>query len=140
MGRKKLVTTPALERIFAQIGENIRLARLRRRFSAEIVAQRAGITRNTLRAIERGNTSVSMGAYANVLNSLGLEEDLNLVARDDVLGRKLQDAGLPTKARSPRIKRTLSPALSAKVPSPATKSVINLTSKPGATTVKKPHE
>ena len=107
MSRKKIVTTPYLERVFAQIGENIRLARLRRRFSAEIVAQRAGIARNTLRAIERGDTSVTMGAYANVLNSLGLEKDLTLVARDDELGRKLQDAGLPTKARAPRIKRTV---------------------------------
>ena len=108
MGRNRLVTTPFLERVFAQIGENIRLARLRRRFSAEIVAQRAGITRNTLRAIERGNTSVSMGAYANVLNSLGLEKDLTLIARDDELGRKLQDLGLPTKARAPKIRRTVS--------------------------------
>lgn len=83
------------------------MARLRRRFSAEIVAQRAGITRNTLRAIERGNTSVSMGAYANVLNSLGLEKDLTLIARDDELGRKLQDLGLPTKARAPKLKRTV---------------------------------
>ena len=105
MGRKKIVTTPYLERVFAQIGENIRLARLRRRFSAEIVAQRAGIARNTLRAIERGETSVTMGAFVNVLNSLGLEKDLELIARDDVLGRKLQDIGLPTRARAPRIKR-----------------------------------
>lgn len=107
MGRKKVVTTPFLERVFVHLGENIRLARLRRRFSAEIVAQRAGVARNTLRAIERGDTSVTMGAYANVLNSLGLEKDLALVARDDELGRKLQDAGLPTKARSPRIKRSV---------------------------------
>lgn len=116
MGRKKIVTTPYLERVFAQIGENIRLARLRRRFSAEIVAQRAGIARNTLRAIERGDTSVTMGAYANVLNSLGLEKDLTLVARDDELGRKLQDAGLPNKARAPRIKRTVSTAVRRSAP------------------------
>ncbi len=105
MGRKRIVTTPALERIFTQLGENIRLARLRRRFSAAIVAQRAGIARNTLRAIERGDTNVTMGAYANVLNSLGLEKDLESLARDDELGRRLQDAGLPLKARAPRLKR-----------------------------------
>lgn len=108
MGRKKVVTTPSLERVFVQLGENIRLARLRRRFSAEIVAQRAGIARNTLRAIERGDTRVSMGAYANVLNSLGLEEDLTALARDDELGRKLQDAGLATKARAPKVRHLVS--------------------------------
>ncbi len=105
MGRNRIVTTPHLERIFAQLGENIRLARLRRRFSAAIVAERAGIARNTLRAIERGESNVTIGAYVSVLNSLGLENDLTSLARDDELGRKLQDAGLPTKARAPRIKR-----------------------------------
>ena len=111
MGRKRIVTTPLLERLFTQIGENIRAARLRRRFSADIVAQRAGITRSTLRAIERGELSVSMGAYAAVLNSLGLQKDLESIARDDELGRKIQDAGLPTRARAPKIKVTLSSEL-----------------------------
>ena len=104
MARTKIITTPALERLFYQMGENIRLARLRRRFSASIVAERAGISRNTLRAIEHGDPSVTFGAYANVLFSLGLEKDLGLIARDDDLGRKLQDAGLPTRARAPKIK------------------------------------
>jgi transcriptional regulator with XRE-family HTH domain len=111
MGRKKVITTPSLERIFAGLGENIRLARLRRRFSASIVARRAGIARNTLRAIERGDPSVTFGAYANVLFSLGLEKDLGQVAHDDELGRRLQDAGLPTKARAPKL---ISKALSEK--------------------------
>lgn len=104
MGRQSIVTTPMLERIFVQIGQNIRAARLRRRFSADIVAQRAGITRNTLRSIERGETSVSLGAFASVLNSLGLEKDLQSIAQDDELGRKLLDAGLPMRARAPRYK------------------------------------
>ncbi len=110
MGRKKIVTSPSLERLFSQLGENIRLARLRRRFSASIVAQRAGISRNTLRAIERGDSSVTLSAFANVLFSLGLEKDLETIARDDELGRKLQDAGLPTKARAPRLKPSLNTA------------------------------
>lgn len=65
----------------------------------QLVAERAGMSRTTLRGIERGDASVTLGAYANVLHSLGLHEDLGLVARDDELGRKLQDAALPTRAR-----------------------------------------
>jgi transcriptional regulator with XRE-family HTH domain len=105
MGRKKSIVLPSVQRLLAQLGENIHLARLRRNFSTEMVAVRAGIARNTLRAIERGDPSVTFGAYANVLFCLGLEKDLGLIAKDDELGRKLQDAGLPVKARSPRIKK-----------------------------------
>lgn len=102
MGRKRQIILPILQHILAELGENIRLARLRRRFSTVIVAERAGIARNTLRAIERGDANVTFGAYVNVLLTLGLEKDLKLLARDDELGRKLQDANLPTKIRAPR--------------------------------------
>ena len=103
MGREKNIILPSLQRILAELGENIRLARLRRKFSAAMVAERAGISRNTLRAIEKGDARVTFGSYANVLLTLGLEKDLTLIAHDDELGRKLQDAGLHTKARAPRI-------------------------------------
>jgi transcriptional regulator with XRE-family HTH domain len=102
MPRKTSSNLPALQRILAALGENIRLARLRRQYSAAIVAERAGMTRNTLRAIEKGNAQVSLGAYANVLLSLGLEKDLNKVAQDDELGRKLQDINLPVRVRAPK--------------------------------------
>lgn len=102
MGREKSAPFPLLQRILAEVGENIRLARLRRKFSSAIVAERAGIARNTLRAIERGSMSVTFGAYANVLLSLGLEKDLKLIARDDELGRKLQDMNLTVKLRAPK--------------------------------------
>lgn len=105
MSKKTNKPLPVVQRLLRQLGENIHLARLRRRFPAAIVAERAGIARNTLRAIERGEPSVSLGSYANVLLSLGLEKDLSFIARDDELGRKLQDAGLPTKARAPRMSR-----------------------------------
>lgn len=108
MGREKIIVLPSLQRLTAELGENIRLARLRRKISTTMIAERAGISRNTLRAIERGDTSVTFGAYANVLLTLGLEKDLRLIARDDELGRKLQDAGLPTKARAPRLSRSKS--------------------------------
>ncbi len=103
MGKKTSTPLPLLRRLLTQLGENIRLARLRRKFPAALVAERAGMTRNTLRAIEKGDPTVSFGAYANVLFSLGLAQDLALIAKDDALGRKLQDAGLSTKMRAPRL-------------------------------------
>lgn len=95
---------PFLARILSQFGDNLKLARLRRRYAAETVAQRAGIARATLYRIEKGDPSVSLGNYARVMQALGLEEDLKTLAVDDVLGRKLQDLGLGTRARSPRRK------------------------------------
>lgn len=94
MGRKTAHPTPALEELLKSLGENIHLARLRRRISTTMLAERAGMVRNTLRAIERGDSGVTIGAYASVLFCLGLEKDLLLIGKDDSLGRKLQDAGL----------------------------------------------
>ncbi|OGT47733.1 MAG: transcriptional regulator [Gammaproteobacteria bacterium RIFCSPHIGHO2_12_FULL_38_11] len=102
---KTYTLLPTLQRTLSTLGEQIRLARLRRRFSATLIAQRAGISRNTLRSIERGEPSVALGAYASVLFSLSLEKDLLFVAKDDLLGRKLQDANLSVKARAPRVRR-----------------------------------
>ncbi len=102
MARKSTIQHPAVQRLLEQLGENIRVARLRRGFSMQLVAERAGMSRTTLRSIERGEAGVTLGAYANVLHSLGLHADLGLVARDDELGRKLQDAELPTRIRAPR--------------------------------------
>ena len=104
MDRQKNRVFPKLQRLVVELGENIRLARLRRKFSSTIVAERAGISRNTLRAVERGSPNVSFSAYLTVLHCLGLENDLKLIARDDELGRKLQDANLPIRARAPRVK------------------------------------
>ena len=102
MGRTTITPLPSLQRRLTAVGENLRLARLRRRFSSTQVAERAGISRPTLRAVERGDPSVSFGAYASVLFCLGLEQDLETLASDDELGRKLQDAELTVKRRAPR--------------------------------------
>ena len=93
---------PRLARLLHGLGGNIRQARLRRAYSAEIVAQRAGITRATLARVERGDPAVALGIYARVLQALGLEADLEHLAADDALGRKLQDADLGVRARAPR--------------------------------------
>ena len=103
MGRKTAHPSPNLEEVLKTLGENIRLARLRRRVSTTMLAERAGMVRNTLRAIERGDDGVTIGAYASVLFCLGLEKDLLLIGKDDPLGRKLQDAGLtPARKRVSR--------------------------------------
>lgn len=105
MPRTTTPPLPSVERLLQALGANIRLARLRRKLSASLVAERTGMSRPTLRAIERGDPGVTLGAVANVLHSLGLEKDLGLVGRDDELGRKLQDAELETKSRAPRVRR-----------------------------------
>lgn len=93
---------PRVARLLSELGENLRLARLRRAYSAETVAQRAGITRKTLYRVERGDPAVALGIYARVLQALGLESDLEGIAADDVLGRKLQDAKLQPRERAPK--------------------------------------
>ena len=91
MGRKTAVLSPTLEALLPRVGENIKLARLRRKITSSILAERAGMTRTTLRKIENGDSGVTFGAYASVLFCLNL---LLLLAKDDTLGRKLQDIGL----------------------------------------------
>ncbi len=93
---------PRISRILSRLGQNLKLARLRRKYSAEMVAQRAGITRKTLAGVERGDSTVAIGTYARVMQVLRLEDDLSKLAADDPLGRQLQDAGLTAKRRAPK--------------------------------------
>ena len=103
MNRKTTTIMPKTQSILTQMGEQIRLARLRRHLTAELVAERVGISRVTLSNIEKGSPSVAIGSYAAVLHALnGMDKDLLLVAKDDELGRKLQDLELPTRRRAPR--------------------------------------
>jgi len=101
--RKKMTATlfPKVIRYLAIMGENIRLARKRRHWTTESLAERAGISRTTLVAIEKGSASVSLGHYAAVLFALGLSEDLTKLAGDDPEGRKLQDID----TLSPRVQK-----------------------------------
>lgn len=92
---------PDTREILNQMGEQIKLARLRRDLPVELVAERAGISRATLWSIEKGSPTVSIGSYAAVLHALnGMDRDLLKLARDDDLGRKLQDLKLPVRKRA----------------------------------------
>jgi len=94
--------------ILATFGENIKLARLRRKLSIRSMAERAGIATSTLGNMENGSPSVSLGSYLQVLSVLRLEDDLLLIADKDPLGRQIQDAGLIVKKRAPKQKKTVS--------------------------------
>ncbi len=102
MKQKKNILLPGTQKIISVLGENIKLARLRRKYSTQQVAERANISRPTLLSIEKGNPNVSIGAYIKVLAVLGLDKDILNVAEDDVLGRKIQDAKLIIKKRAPK--------------------------------------
>lgn len=94
MKRKKQILFPKYQKVLEQLGENIKLARKRRKLTAIQVAERAGISRNTLYLLEKGTSSVSIGALFNVLRVLNLQDDFLKLAADDELGRKLQDLNL----------------------------------------------
>ena len=91
---------PSQKRLLKTLGEQIRYARLRRDLTTVQIAERAGIARTTLVKIEKGDEGVSIGQYFRVLIALGLGNDIILIARDDELGRKLQDAKLEVKERA----------------------------------------
>ena len=102
MSKSTTILFPKSVAMLKQLGKNLRLARLRRNVTAKLEAERAGISISTLAKIERGESTVSLGSYMQVLVTLNLADDILKVAADDELGRKLQDLGLPTRARAPK--------------------------------------
>ena len=89
-----------LEQKMALMGEQIKLARLRRNLSIAQVAERATCSPLTVNRIENGSPTVSIGIYARVLYALQLDDDLLLIAKEDTLGRNLQDLGLKHRQRA----------------------------------------
>ncbi|MCK5704377.1 MAG: helix-turn-helix transcriptional regulator [Cyclobacteriaceae bacterium] len=107
MANNSPVLLPKSKKILTEFGENLKLARLRRKLSSEQVSERAGMSRSTLIKIEKGYPGVGIGQYLNVLKVLGLENDFLQLAKDDILGRKIQDANLIVKERAPKRKNSL---------------------------------
>lgn len=101
MPSKPPIVFPQEQRQLDALGERLKLARLRRRLTTTAVAQRAGISRSTLYKVEAGDAGATLGTYLRVLAVLGLDGDLDVVAADDRVGRKLQDLAL-MPARRPR--------------------------------------
>ena len=100
MSKKTNLMYPSMKKNLELMGEQIKLARLRRELSASLVCERAGISRATLWQIEKGTSTVSIGSYAAVLHALGgMDKDLTLIAKDDETGRIFQDLKLKTKKR-----------------------------------------
>ena len=96
---------PAQAQRLAALGERLRAARLRRKLSTTLFAERMGASRETLRRLELGDPSIAFSHYFAALHALGLAADIDLLAQDDALGRQLQDAELPL-ARKPRVPRS----------------------------------
>lgn len=94
MNRKKQIVFPKYNQLLEQMGENLKLARKRRKLTTIQVAERADIARSTLYLIEKGDAGVALGAYFNVLRVLGLQDDIMKLGADDYFGRKLQDLNL----------------------------------------------
>lgn len=105
MAQKKVVIMPDTQEILTQMGEQIKEARVRRGMSAELVAERAGISRATVWAMEKGSPSVSMGAYAAVLHTMNyMDQDLLLIAKDEKLKNVMREIGKEERSRAPKRK------------------------------------
>ncbi|RZI45156.1 helix-turn-helix domain-containing protein [Rickettsiales endosymbiont of Peranema trichophorum] len=86
-----------------KLGQDINDARRRRRISAQLMAQRAGLSRSTIGKIEKGEPTTSMGSYGAVLFVLGMEKRMSDLVDSvhDIVGRRLEDEHLPKRVRMP---------------------------------------
>ncbi len=92
--KKDVVLYPRERKMMMDVGKQIKLARKRRKLSSALVAEKAKISRQTLWKVEKGDPSVSIGAYLSVLFALRLEKDILYIGKDDEYGRMLQDEEL----------------------------------------------
>lgn len=89
---------PNIQNQINLLGQRLRTARLRRGISTILFADRVGVSRDTLNRLEKGDPNIALGTYVRALRVLGLDKDLDAVARDDELGRKLQDLNLSRRS------------------------------------------
>ncbi len=97
--KRKALVFPKNQKVLSLLGENIKLACKRRGYTQSLLAERTGLSRLTIRKIQKGDSTVSIGHYVAVLGVLGMVDDFALVASDDELGRKLQDIKLMSKTQ-----------------------------------------
>lgn len=103
MSKRTAILMPQTVEILETMGAQIKAARLRRKIPADLVAERAGVSRATVWAIENGSPSVCIGMYAAVLHALNnMDSDFLLIAKDDELGRKLEELDIPSRKRAPK--------------------------------------
>ena len=100
MKQKRTLLMPKAQKSLAILGQNLKLARIRRRISAAMMCERTSVSHAKLKAIEQGKPSVSMAGYMSVLFCLNMHTDIEKVAADDVLGRELQDLQLPKRVHA----------------------------------------
>ena len=100
MARKTVALLPSTQRALEKVGANIKRARLRRNIRAEFLAERAGISVDTLSAIEKGVSTVSIGAYAAVLAVLNLDNDLEMIALDEEGKKQFKEHNLKKRERA----------------------------------------
>ena len=98
--RDKYLPIP-VKRTLKKLGSDIRNARLRRRISTSIMAERASITRTTLGKVEQGHPGVSLGIFATILFILGMSDRLSdlVDSSHDPVGLELEEERLPKRIR-----------------------------------------
>ena len=102
MAKKTVILMPSTQQALKKMGLNIKRARLRRNISIALLAERAKISTDTLSAIEKGVSTVSIGAYAAVLAVLVLDKDFELIALDEEGKKQFWEQNLKYRNRATR--------------------------------------
>jgi len=104
MSKREINLMPDTQQALAKMGANIRKARLRRNLNAEYIAEQANISTDTLSSIEKGASTVSIGAYAAVLAVLGLDKDFEILAVDEEGKKLFREQNLQRRERASKRK------------------------------------